>query len=31
MLVAAGFTRIENVQGGFMAWKEAGHPVESGY
>ena len=31
MLVNAGFTRIENVQGGFMAWKEAGYPVEVGH
>jgi hydroxyacylglutathione hydrolase len=30
MLVNAGFTRIENVQGGFMAWKDAGYPVEVG-
>ncbi len=28
MLVEAGYTRIENVQGGFMAWKDAGFPVE---
>jgi phage shock protein E len=28
MLVNAGYTRIENVQGGFMAWKDAGYPVE---
>jgi hydroxyacylglutathione hydrolase len=30
MLVKAGYTRIENVQGGFMAWKDAGYPVEVG-
>jgi len=28
ILVNAGYTRIENVQGGFMAWKDAGYPVE---
>ena len=31
MLVKAGYTRIENVQGGFMAWKDAGYPVEVGH
>lgn len=31
MLVKAGYTRIENVQGGFMAWKDAGYPVETGH
>lgn len=30
MLVKAGFTRIENVQGGIVAWKDAGYPVEVG-
>lgn len=30
ILVKAGYTRIENVQGGFMAWKDAGYPVEVG-
>jgi hydroxyacylglutathione hydrolase len=30
ILVNAGYTRIENVQGGFMAWKDAGYPVEIG-
>jgi hydroxyacylglutathione hydrolase len=28
ILVDAGYTRIENVVGGFMAWKDAGYPVE---
>lgn len=27
MLVAAGFTNIENVDGGIEAWKRAGYPV----
>ncbi len=31
MLVKAGYTRIENVLGGFMAWKDAGYPVETGH
>jgi hydroxyacylglutathione hydrolase len=30
ILVKAGYTRIENVVGGFMAWKDAGYPVEVG-
>jgi hydroxyacylglutathione hydrolase len=30
ILVKAGYTRVENVQGGFMAWKDAGYPVEVG-
>ena len=30
MLVKAGYTRIENVQGGFTAWEDAGYPVETG-
>jgi len=28
MLVKAGFSRIENVLGGIVAWKDAGYPVE---
>ena len=31
ILVNAGYTRIENVLGGFMAWKDAGYPVEVGH
>jgi len=27
LLAAQGFTRIENIQGGITAWKEAGFPV----
>ena len=27
ILAKAGFTRIENVEGGFMAWQAAGYPV----
>jgi len=27
VLVKAGFTNIENVEGGITAWKEAGYPV----
>jgi len=27
LLAAKGFTRIENMQGGITAWKEAGFPV----
>ncbi len=27
ILVGAGFTNIENVEGGIVAWKEAGYPV----
>jgi len=27
LLAAQGFTRIENMQGGITAWKEAGFPV----
>jgi hydroxyacylglutathione hydrolase len=30
ILVKAGYTKIENVQGGFMPWKDAGYPVEIG-
>jgi len=30
ILVNEGYTRIENVVGGFMAWKDAGYPVEGG-
>ncbi len=30
ILADAGYARIENVQGGFMAWKEAGYPVQTG-
>jgi len=28
MLAAKGYTRIENVTGGIVAWKDAGYPVE---
>ncbi len=28
ILVNAGYTRIENVVGGIVAWKDAGYPVE---
>jgi len=31
ILVNAGYTRIENVRGGVMAWKDAGYPVEVGH
>ena len=27
MLVKAGFTNIENIEGGIQAWQEAGYPV----
>lgn len=30
VLAEAGFNRIENVQGGIIAWQAAGYPVERG-
>jgi hydroxyacylglutathione hydrolase len=29
LLQARGFTNVANLEGGFGAWREAGHPVES--
>ena len=28
MLAKKGFTNIENIQGGIVAWRSAGHPIE---